>query len=73
MKQEEIKKYLENDENYKTIKIITIDLVSLIQLLINKGIITEKELESAIEVISNFYEEKEKEAIDKAIESIKGE
>ena len=65
MKQEEIKKYLENDENYKTIKNITIDLVSLIQLLINKGIITEKELDSAIEVINTFYKEKEKEIIDK--------
>lgn len=65
MKQEEIKKYLENDENYKTIKNITIDLVSLIQLLINKGIITEKELDSAIEVINTFYKEKEKEVINK--------
>lgn len=65
MNKEEIKKYLENDENYKTIKNITIDLVSLIQLLINKGIITEKELESAIEVINTFYKEKEKEIIDK--------
>ena len=65
MKQEEIKKYLENDENYKTIKNITIDLVSLIQLLINKKIITEKELDNAIEVINAFYEQKEKEIIDK--------
>ena len=65
MIKKEIKKYLENDENYKTIKNITIDLVSLIQLLINKGIITEKELDSAIEVINTFYKEKEKEIIDK--------
>lgn len=65
MTQEELKKHLENDENYKTIKNITIDLVSLIQLLINKGIITEKELDSAIEVINTFYKEKEKEVIDK--------
>ena len=65
MIKKEIKKYLENDENYKIIKNITIDLVSLIQLLINKGIITEKELESAIEVINTFYKEKEKEVIDK--------
>ena len=72
MTQEEIKKYLENDENYKIIKPITIHLSSLTQLLVSKGIITEKELESAIEVVSNFYEEREKEAIDKAIESIKG-
>lgn len=65
MTKEEIKKNLENDENYKTIKDITIDLVSLIQLLINKKIITEKELDNAIEVINAFYEQKEKEIIDK--------
>ena len=65
MKKEEIKKNLENDENYKTIKQITINLSSLTQLLISKGIITEKELDNAIEVINAFYEQKEKEIIDK--------
>lgn len=68
MNEKKIKNNLKNDIDYQNIKIITINISTLIQLLIYKKIITEEEFESAIGIISKFYEEKEDESIRKIID-----
>lgn len=68
MNEEKIKNNLENDGEYQNIKKITINISTLIQLLIYKKIITEEEFESAMGIISKFYEEKEDESIRKIID-----
>ena len=71
MNKEEIKNILENDRDYQNIKITIINVGALIHLLIHKKIITEKEFENAMEIVSKFYEETENERIKKIID--KGE
>lgn len=68
MNEEKIKNNLKNDGEYQNIKKITINISTLIQLLIYKKIITEEEFESAMGIISKFYEEKEDESIRKIID-----
>ena len=65
MNEEKIKNYLKNDNVYQNIKTITINVSTLIQVLIYKKIITEEEFENTMKIVSKIYEETENEKIKK--------
>lgn len=71
MIKEKIKNYLKNDNDYQNIKMISINVSTLIQILIYKKIITEEEFENTMKIISKFFEETENEKIKEMID--KGE
>ena len=71
MIKEKIKNYLKNDNDYQNIKMISINVSTLIQILIYKKIITEEEFENTMKIISKFFEETENEKIKERID--KGE
>ena len=67
MNEEKIKNYLKNDNVYQNIKTITINVSTLIQVLIYKKIITEEEFENTMKIVSKICEETENEKIKKII------